>query len=146
MEILDKDAAAQAGSTVPAANTDGEPTTIIRFQKGVDFETFDDFRDLFLSILKSTKLAEGERQIEKLVESDTPSQLRSLPNFGALETSVPDSVLDFGKLRTRIRESKVVIEQMGESRLAPEMLTTTMLQVGWPEKRSSIWERPSVSV
>ena len=78
------------------------------------------------------KLAEGERRTEKLIESDTPGQLRALPNFGALKMAVPDSVLDFGKLQTRVRESEIVIEQMRESWLHPDMLNTTMLQVGWP--------------
>ena len=132
MEILKQGTNSHAGPTAPEVSDDSEPMSAIRFQKGVDFETFEDFRGLFLSILKSTKLAEGERQIQKLIESDTPSRLRSLPNFGALEMTVPDSVLDFGKLWTRIRESEIVIEQMGESRLDPEMLTTTMLQIGWP--------------
>ena len=132
MEILDQGAAAQAGPTAPVADADSEPMTVIRFQKGVDFKTFDDFRSLFMSILKSTKLAEGERRIARLIESDTPSRLSSLPNFGALEMTVPDSVLDFDKLRSQIRESEIVIEQMGESWLNPEMLNTTMLQVGWP--------------
>ena len=66
-----------------------EQRTVIRFQKGVDFETFEDFRELFFSILKSSELSEGERQIEKLIESDTPSQLRSLPRFGALDMVTP---------------------------------------------------------
>lgn len=73
------------------------------------------------------KLAEGERRTEKLIESDTPGQLRALPNFGALKMAVPDSVLDFGKLQTRVRESEIVIEQMRESWLHPDMLNTTML-------------------
>ena len=132
MEILDQGTDTHAGSSAPRVDDNSEPMTAIRFQKGVDFETFDDFRGLFLSILKSTKLAEGERKIARLIESDTPSRLRSLPNFGALVMTVPDSVLDFAKLRTRIRESENVIEQMGESRLDVEMLTTTMLQIGWP--------------
>ena len=42
-----------------------EQRTVVRFQKGVDFETFEDFRGLFLSILKSSELPEGDRQIEK---------------------------------------------------------------------------------
>ena len=132
MEILEQGTNGHAGPKAPEDSDNSEPMTAIRFQKGVDFETFDDFRGLFLSILKSSKLAEGERQIEKLIESDTPSQLRSLPNFGVLEMAIPDSILDFGKLRTRIRESEKVIEQMGDSRLDPEMLITTMLQIGWP--------------
>ena len=124
MEILKQGTNSHAGPTAPEVSDDSEPMSAIRFQKGVDFEAFEDFRGFFLSILKSTKLAEGERQIQKLIESDTPSRLRSLPNFGALEMTVPDSVLDFGKLWTRIRESEIVIEQMGESRLDPEMLTS----------------------
>ena len=132
MEILEQGTNSHSGPIAPEVSNNNELMTTIRFQKGVDFETFEDFRGLFLSILKNTKLAEGERQIARLIESDTPSQLHSLPNFGALTMTVPDSVLDFDKLRTRIRESEIVIEQMGESRLDVEMLTTTMLQVGWP--------------
>ena len=71
-------------------------------------------------------------QIEKLIESDTPSQLASLPRFGALSMAIPNSALDFDKLHTRIRESETTIEQMGESWLDVEQLTTTLLQVGWP--------------
>ena len=46
--------------------------------------------------------------------------------------TVPDSALDFDKLHERIQESEIKIEQMGESRLDVETLTTTILQVGWP--------------
>ena len=46
--------------------------------------------------------------------------------------TIPNSALDFDKLHARIRESEITIEQMGESRLAVEELTTTMLQIGWP--------------
>ncbi len=46
--------------------------------------------------------------------------------------TIPNSALDFAKLHTRIRESEITIEQMGESRLDVEELTTTLLQVGWP--------------
>ena len=109
-----------------------EPRTVVRFQKGVDFETFEDFRELFLSILKSSELPRSERQIEKWIESDAHNQLRSLPKFGALTIAIPDSALDFDKLHTRIRESEIKIEQMGESRLDVEQLTTTLLQIGWP--------------
>ena len=132
MELLEQGTNSHSGPTAPEASDCSDPMTAIRFQKGVDFETFEDFRGLFLSIFRSTKLAEGERQIAKLIESDTPSQLRSLPNFGALVMNMPDSVLDFDKLHARIRESEIVIEQMGESWLDPAMLTTTMFQVGWP--------------
>ena len=96
-----------------------------------DFETFEDFRGLFLSILKSSELLAGERQVEKLIECDTPNQLRSLPHFGALDMVIPNSALDFDKLHTRIRESEIAIEQMRDSRLDVETLTTTMVQVGW---------------
>ena len=85
----------------------------------------------FLSILKSSELPEHQRQIEKLIESDTPSQLRSLPRFGALTMDIPNSALDFDKLHIRIRESEITIEQMGEY-MDVEALTTTLLQVGWP--------------
>ena len=44
----------------------------------------------------------------------------------------PNSALDFDKLHTRLRESEIVIEQMGESRLTVETLTTTMVQIAWP--------------
>lgn len=132
MEILEQATKRPGGKTAPGTDENSEPTTVIRFQKGVDFETFDDFRGLYLSVLKGSKLSEGERQIEKMIESDTPSRLRSLPNFGALETTVPNSALDFDKLRTRIRESEIVVEEMGEDWLDPELLITTMLQIGWP--------------
>ena len=132
MEILDQRTDTRVGSTAPGDSDDSEPKTTIRFQKGVDFETFDDFRELFLSILKSTHLAAGERRIAKLIESDTPGKLRSLPNFGAFVMTFPDSVLDLAKLRNRIRESERVMEEMGDSRLDPEDLITTMLQIGWP--------------
>jgi len=132
MEILDQRTDTRAGSRAPGDSDDSEPKTVVRFQKGVDFETFDDFRGLLLSILKSTNLAEGERQIAKLIESDTPGELRSLPNFGVLDMTFPDAMLDFAKLRKRIRKSELVMEEMGESRLDPEALITTMLQIGWP--------------
>ena len=105
---------------------------MVRFQKGVDFETFEDFCGLFLSILKSSELPRGHRTIEKLIASDTPGQLRSLPRFGALSMIIPNSALDFDKLHARIRESEIAIDEMGESRLDVEELTTTLLQVGWP--------------
>ena len=132
MEILDQDTDINAKAIVDTTGDIIEQRTVVRFQKGVDFETFEDFRGLFMSILKSSELPEGERQIEKLIESGTPSQLRSLPNFGALDMVIPNSALDIDKLRTRIRESEITIEQMGESRLDVEALTTTLLQVGWP--------------
>ncbi len=132
MEILQQGTDIDAYAIVDKAGNIIEQRTVVRFQKGVDFETFEDFRGLFLSILKSSELPEGERQIEKLIESDTPSQLRSLPKFGALNMVIPDSALDFEKLHSRIRESEMKIEQMGESRLDAEKLTTTLLQVGWP--------------
>ena len=132
MEILDQGGDIDAKAIVDTTEDNIEQRTVVRFQKGVDFETFEDFRGLFLSILKSSELPEGERQIEKLIESDTPSQLRSLPKFGALDMVIPNSALDFEKLHTRIRESEITIEQMGESRLDVETLTTTLLQIGWP--------------
>ena len=132
MEILDQGTDTDAKAIVHKADDIIEQRTRVRFQKGVDFETFEDFRGLFLSILKSSELPEGERQIEKLIESDTPSQLRSLPKFGALTMVIPDSALDFDKLHSRIRESEIKSEQMGESRLDVEQLTTTLLQIGWP--------------
>ena len=46
--------------------------------------------------------------------------------------TIANSALDFDKLHARIRESETTIEQMGESRLEVEELTTTLLQVGWP--------------
>ena len=132
MEILDQGTDIDAEAIVDKAGNIIEQRTVVRFQKGVDFETFEDFRELFLSILKSSELPEGERRIEKLIESDTPNQLRSLPKFGALTMVIPDSALDFVKLHNRIRESEIKIEQMGESRLDVEQLTTTLLQIGWP--------------
>lgn len=122
MEILDQDAAID----------EGEQKTVVRFQKGVDFETFEDFCGLLLSILKSSALSGGERTIKKLVETDTPARLRSLPRFGALTMTIPNSELDFAKLHKRIQESEITIEQMGDSRLTVEELTTTLLQIGWP--------------
>ena len=132
MEILNQGTGIDTEAIVDATGDINEQKTVVRFQKGVDFETFEDFRGLFLSILKNSELQESERQIEKLIESDTPSQLRSLPNFGALDMAIPNSALDLDKLHTRIRESEITIKQMGESRLDVETLTTTMLQVGWP--------------
>ena len=132
MEILDRGTDFDGEANVRATGNSDEQKTKIRFQKGVDFETFENFCDLFFSILKSSELPKRERQIEKWIESDTPSQLRSLPNFGALNIVIPNSALDFDKLHARIRESEITIEQMGESRLGVEELTTTMLQVGWP--------------
>ena len=132
MEILDRGTDINAEAIVGEAGDNNEKRTVIRFQKGVDFETFEEFCDLFLSILKSSELPKGNRNIEKLMETDTPNQLRSLPKFGALDMAFPNSALDFGKLHTRIRESEITIENMGESRLDVETLTTTMLQVGWP--------------
>ncbi|MCY4428832.1 MAG: hypothetical protein OXC11_00350 [Rhodospirillales bacterium] len=132
MELLDPSPDAQSEQSVPAANADNEPKTTISFQKGVDFETFDDFCGLFLSIFKDSELAAGETRIQKLIESDAPSRLLSLPNFAALKITIPESLLDFRKLRTRIHESQRVIEQMGDSWLDPGMLNTTMLQIGWP--------------
>ena len=93
MEILDQDAGID----------EGEQKTVVTFQKGVDFETFEGFCELFLSILKSSALSGGERTIKKLVENDTPARLRSLPRFGALTMTIPNSELDFAKLHTRIR-------------------------------------------
>ena len=132
MEILDRGTDINAEAIVGEAGDNNEQRTVIRFQKGVDFETFEEFCDLFLSILKSSELPKGNRNIEKLMETDTPNQLRSLPKFGALDMAFPNSALDFGKLHTRIRESEITIKNMGESRLDVETLTTTMLQVGWP--------------
>lgn len=132
MEILDHERAMEVKPIVDKAGNIIEERTVIQFQKGVDFETFDEFRELFLSILKDSELPEGERQIEKLIESDTPGQLRSLPRFGALTMGMPDSVLDFDKLHSRIRESEIKIEEMGESWLNPEALNTNLMQVGWP--------------
>ena len=132
MEILDHGTDINAEAPVDTTGDIVEQRTVVRFQKGVDFETFEDFRELFLSILKSSELPEHQRQIEKLIESDTPSLLRSLPRFGALTMDIPNSALDLDKLHTRIRESEITIEQMGESRLDVEALTTTLLQVGWP--------------
>ena len=132
MEILEQVANRRAETTAPAVDDNRGPMTAIRFQKGVDFETFDDFRGLYLSILKSGSLPEGERQIEKMVEADTPARVNSLPKFGGLEVTVPDAALDSVELRRRIRESERVMAAMGESRLDPELLTTTMLQIGWP--------------
>ena len=132
MEILDRERAMKANPITDKAGNIIEEQTVVRFEKGVDFETFEDFRELFLSILKSSELPEGERQIEKLIEADTPDQLGSLPNLGALEMVMPDSVLDFDKLHSRIRESEIKIEEMGESRLEAEALSTTLTQVGWP--------------
>ena len=132
MEILDQGTDIDTEAIVDEAGNTIKQRTVVRFQKGVDFETFEDFRGLYLSILKSSELPEGERQIEKLIESDTPSQLRSLPKFGALSMAIPNSALDYDKLQTRIQESETTIEQMGESRLDVEQLTTTLLQVGWP--------------
>ena len=131
MEILDHGTDINAEAPVDTTGDIVEQRTVVRFQKGVDFETFEDFRELFLSILKSSELPEHQRQIEKLIESDTPSQLRSLPRFGALTMDIPNSALDFDKLHIRIRESEITIEQMGES-MDVEALTTTLLQVGWP--------------
>ena len=131
MEILDHGTDINAEAPVDTTGDIVEQRTVVRFQKGVDFETFEDFRELFLSILKSSELPEHQRQIEKLIESDTPSQLRSLPRFGALTMDIPNSALDFDKLHIRIRESEITIEQMGEY-MDVEALTTTLLQVGWP--------------
>ena len=78
MEILDQDTAVDAG----------EQKTVVQFQKGVDFETFDDFCELFLSILKSSELSGGHNTIKKLIESDTPGRLRSLPRFGGLSMTM----------------------------------------------------------
>ena len=122
MEILDRSTATDAG----------EQKTVVQFQKGVDFETFEDFCELYMSILKSSELPGGRNTIKKLIESDTPGRLRSLPRFGGLSMTIPSSALDFDKLHARIRESETTIEQMGESRLSVEELTTTMLQIGWP--------------
>ena len=132
MEILNQGTDIDEKGILETTGDISEPRTVVRFQKGVDFETFEDFRALFLSILKSSELPRSERQIEKWIESDTPNQLRSLPKFGALTIAIPGSALDFDKLHTRIRESEIKIEQMGESRLDVEQLTTTLLQVGWP--------------
>lgn len=132
MEILDQGRDIDAKGTVDKAGNSNEQKTMVRFQKGVDFESFDDFCELFLSILKTSELPGGHRTIEKLIESDTPSQLRSLPTFGALSMTIPNSALDFDTLHTRTRESEIKIEQMGDSRLDVEQLTTTLLQIGWP--------------
>ena len=132
MEILNQGTVLETEATVGSTGENSEQKTVVRFQKGVDFETFEDFRGLFLSILKTSELSRGEKNIEKLIESNTPSQLRSLPNFGALDMVIPNSALDFNKLHSRIRESEIKIEQMGESRLDVEQLTTTMVQIGWP--------------
>ena len=73
MEILDHGTDINAEAPVDTTGDIVEQRTVVRFQKGVDFETFEDFRELFLSILKSSELPEHQRQIEKLIESDTPS-------------------------------------------------------------------------
>ena len=102
MELLDQGTHSREEPTDHGVTDDDEPKAVIRFQKGVDFETFDDFRKLYLSILRSAKLEEGERRIEELYESDMPSRVDSLPTFGGLIVSFPDSVLDFEKMRARI--------------------------------------------
>lgn len=132
MEILEEGKDIASKEIFDKAGNVIEEKTIVRFQKGVDFETFDEFCELFLSILKNSELPGGEKRIEKLIEDDTPNQLRSLPNFGALDMFIADSALDFDKLHSRIRESEIKIEQMGDARLTVEEVATTLLQIGWP--------------
>ena len=53
MEILDHERAMKAEPIVDKAGNVIEERTVIRFQKGVDFETFDDFREIFCRFTKS---------------------------------------------------------------------------------------------
>ena len=52
--------------------------------------------------------------------------------IGATPMVIRNSKLNFDKLQTQIRENEMTIEQIGESRLDAEKLTTTLFQVGWP--------------
>ena len=60
MEIRDQGTDINAKAIVDTTGDIIEQRTVVRFQKGVDFETFEDFRALFLSILKNSELLESE--------------------------------------------------------------------------------------
>lgn len=106
MKILDSSVAYDAATAFEKRNQGGrydhaEKKIIVRFEKGIDFNTFDEFREVFLSLLKPSAMAHGKRQMDRLGSSPARAQVGAMKE-GGFEIGIPEDMLDFATLNAKI--------------------------------------------
>ena len=74
-----------------------EEKLVIRFEKGVDFDTFDEFRKVFLGILNSESQAHGRGQLQRMEQM----QGNRVPFEGVFDIGVPVAMLNMTVLEAK---------------------------------------------
>ena len=85
---------------------DAEAKIIVRFEEGVDFDTFDEFRNLFIRTLNAESQAWGERQMQRF-EQMYRNSFGSEGGFngGGIEVGIPTATLNKSVLEELLTES-----------------------------------------
>lgn len=108
MKILDNGPAYSAvraaeKTTQGSAYDDTEKKVLVRFEKGVDFDTFDDFQAAFVGLLNEESKEWGRRQVRRMETLGLRQQIAHLKaNVQGWDVGIPEHVLDQSTLREKV--------------------------------------------
>lgn len=106
MKVLDSSPAhaiakAAEKSIHGSAYDDDEHKLIVRFEKGVDFHTFEGFRSVFLQLIRRQEHVWAKRQLKRMEQLGIPQQIQSpIGKLQGFDVGIPvDLLTDEARVR-----------------------------------------------
>ena len=99
MKVLDSSPAHSAAKAAEkriqgSAYDDDEKKLIVRFEKGIDFHTFEGFRSVFLQLIRPREHAWAKRQLKRMEQLGIPQQIQSPPGkLQGFDVGIPVELL-----------------------------------------------------
>ena len=108
MKILDNSPAYSAAQAMEKDNKGSaydkaEKKILVRFEKGIDFDNFEDFQVSFIGILRKERKKWGRRQIRDMERLGYSKQIEQLDaKVQAMDIGIPENALDMNILHERV--------------------------------------------
>ena len=106
MKILKSSPAYEAARAAEQANKgdsydETEEKLLVRFEKGVDFNTFDEFRSEFLSVINEDGQAHMKKQLELMTRQGAHEAI-DRASGGGMDIGIPIAMIDMEALNAKI--------------------------------------------
>lgn len=106
MKILKSSPAYEAARAAERANKgenydETEEKLLVRFEKGVDFNTFDEFRSEFLSVINEDGQAHMKKQLDLMTRQGAHETIDRAPG-GGMDIGIPVAMIDIEALNAKV--------------------------------------------